>query len=156
SDMLAVQQAWEAGNVERMEKLLRRHIPNAPDQPDWRGFEWNVFWRDYERARPIRTFRVSDTAWLFAATPDGRTLAVLVYVHAPDPADERVEITLWDAATGWEPRTFRGTPETFGHAIALSPDGSTFATVLCGEVKEGQPRLIALWDAATGTLRRKG
>jgi WD40 repeat protein/serine/threonine protein kinase len=156
SDMLAVQQSWEAGNVERMEKLLRRHIPSEPGQTDWRGFEWQVFWRDYERARPFRTFRVSDTAWIFAATPNGRTLAVLVYVHAPDPADERVEITLWDAATGWEPRIFRGTPETFGHAIALSPDGSTFATGLCGDVKEGQPRLITLWNAATGTLRRKG
>ena len=27
SDMLAIQQAWEAGNVERMGDLLRRHIP---------------------------------------------------------------------------------------------------------------------------------
>jgi WD40 repeat protein len=154
--MLAVQQAWEAGNVERMERLLRRHIPE-PGQPDWRGFEWDVFQRHLQRARPIRAFQMSDTAWLFAATPNGRTLAVLVYVHAPDPADERVEITFWDAATGWEPRTFRGTPETFGNAIAVSPDGSTFATP-CGDVKEGQPHFttLSLWDAATGTLRRKG
>ena len=27
SDMLAVQQAWEVGNVKRMGDLLRRHIP---------------------------------------------------------------------------------------------------------------------------------
>ena len=44
SDMLAIQQAWEAGNVERMGDLLRRHIPE-PGQTDWRGFEWDVFWR---------------------------------------------------------------------------------------------------------------
>ena len=84
--------------------------------------------RIYQRARPIRTFPVSDTAWLLAATPNGRTLAALVYVHAPDPADERVEMTLWDAATDWKPRTFQGPPGTFGNAIALSPDGSVFAT----------------------------
>src|SRR5262249_47694093 len=123
SDMLAVQQAWEAGNVQRMGDLLRRHIPE-PGQTDWRGFEWEVFWRHLQRARSNRTFGVSDIAWLVAATPNGRTLATLVYVHAPHPVDERIEITLWDAAIDWKPRTFQGTPETFGNAIALSPDGS--------------------------------
>jgi serine/threonine protein kinase len=155
SDMLAVQQAWEAGHVQRMGDLLRRHVPE-PGQTDWRGFEWDVFWRHYQRARPLRTFPVSDTAWICAATPNGQTLAVLVYVHAPDPADERVEITLWDAATGREPRTFRRTPEVFGNAIALSPDGSTFATGFFGDVKEGQTHLITLWDAVTGTPIRRG
>ena len=90
SDMLAVQQAWEAGHVKRMGDLLSRHKPE-PGQKDWRGFEWDVFWRHYQRAQPIRTFQISDTAWVFSVTPDGRTLAVLVYVHAPNQVDERVE-----------------------------------------------------------------
>ena len=155
SDMFAVQQAWEAGNVERMEKLLRRHIPE-PGQPDWRGFEWYVFWRDYQRAQPFRTFRVNDTAWLIAATPNGRNMAVLVYVHAPDPADERTEVTLWDAATDWKPRTFPGSPETFGNAITLSPNGRFFATGCDLEAKGSKPQLISIWDAATGELLLRG
>src|SRR5262249_38692114 len=99
-------------------------------------------------------FRVSDTAWLVAATPNGRTLATLVYVHAPNPADERVDITLWDAATDWKPRTFRRTPETFGNAIALSPDGSMFATGRGFELGEGTPFAITLWGAARGKFLR--
>src|SRR5262245_25856812 len=144
SDMLAIQQAWEVGNVERMGDLLGRHIPK-PGQTDWRGFEWDVFWRNYQRAQPFRTFRASDTAWLVAATPNGRTLATLVYVHA----DVRVEITLWDAATNWEPRTFKGPPEIFSNAIALSPDGRRFA-------QGSEPQRIRIWEAATGTLRQEG
>ena len=42
SDMIAIQQAWEAGDINRMGDLLDRHIP-GPGQRDWRGFEWNVF-----------------------------------------------------------------------------------------------------------------
>jgi WD40 repeat protein/serine/threonine protein kinase len=156
SDMLAVQQAWEAGNMERMEKLLRRHVPNEPDQRDWRGFEWHVFERKHQGARPFRTFQVGDTAWIFASTPNGRTLAVLVYVHAPDPADERIEVTLWDAATDWKPRTFMGSPETFGGAITLSPDGRVFATGSELEPKGSEPQCIRIWDAATGKLLRRG
>jgi WD40 repeat protein len=156
SDMLAIQQAWEAGNVQRMGDLLGRHIPE-PGRTDWRGFEWYVFRRNYQRAQPIRTFRVSDTAWLVAATPDGRTLATLVYVHgrltrsAPQPADDRVDITLWDAATDWKPRTFSRSPEIFSNAIALSRDGRRFATGTGSE-----PWRIRIWDAATGTLRQEG
>jgi WD40 repeat protein/serine/threonine protein kinase len=156
SDMFAIQQAWDAGNVDRMEKLLSRHIPTEAGQDDWRGFEWYVFWRDLQRARPISTFRVNDTAWLSAATPDGRTLATLVYVHAPNPADERVDITLWDSATDWKPRTFQGTPETFGNAIALSPDGRFFATGRFFDRGQAKPHLITLWDAETGTPTRSG
>jgi WD40 repeat protein/serine/threonine protein kinase len=155
SDMLAVQQAWEAGHVKRMGDLLGRHKPE-PGQKDWRGFEWDVFWRHYQRAEPIRTFEVSDTAWLFSVTPDGRTLAVLVYVHAPQSADEHIEITLWDAATDWTPRTFQGKPETFGNAIALSPNGSVFATGNVFEAKGNQRQVITLWDAATGKPLRRG
>ena len=62
---------------------------------------------------------------------------------------------LWDAATDWKPRTFKGTPETFGNAIALSPDGSIFATGSC--LRRGRkPQLITLWDAATATRYGEG
>jgi WD40 repeat protein len=83
-------------------------------------------------------------------------LAVLVYVHAPNPANERTEITLWDAATDWQPRTFEKTPETFGNAIALSPDGRVFATGRSFDAREGKPYVITLWDAATGKPLKEG
>ena len=83
-------------------------------------------------------------------------MAVLVYVHAPDRADERIDITIWDAATDWKPRTFPQTPETFGNAIALSPDGRVFATGSELDAKGGRPQLITLWDAATGKPLRSG
>ena len=83
-------------------------------------------------------------------------MAILVYVHAPNPADERIEVTLWDAATGWKPRTFKGPPETFGSAIALSPDGRVFATGSEVNTAGRKQFAITLWDATTGEPRRRG
>jgi WD40 repeat protein/serine/threonine protein kinase len=149
SDMIAVQQAWEAGNVKGMGELLRRHIPK-PGRTDWRGFEWEVFTRQHERAQPLRTLPVSDVVWDLAATPNGQTVAALVYVHAPDPAADRVEVILWDAATEWKPRTFSKPPGTFEWAIALTPDGSAFATGSEVDVQGGKRHLVTIWEAATG------
>ena len=108
SDMIAIQQAWEDGDIGRMGELLDRHIPRA-GQTDWRGFEWYVFWRRYQGARPIRTLPLSDVVWDLAATPNGQTVAVLVNDHA----NNKVQVILWDAATGREPRVFEGPPGKF-------------------------------------------
>ena len=48
SDMFAIQQAWETGNVEQMGSAPSPHP--EPDQTDWRGFEWHVFRRLSEKA----------------------------------------------------------------------------------------------------------
>jgi WD40 repeat protein/serine/threonine protein kinase len=149
SDMLAVQQAWEAGNVERMEKLLRRHVPST-GRTDWRGFEWEVFWRDYQRARPIRTLPVSDNVWDMAATPDGQTVAALVYVHAPNHVDERSEVTLWEAATDWKSRTFTGPKGTFIPPLALSSDGRIFGAASAAYTQAGWKPFVTVRDAITG------
>jgi WD40 repeat protein/serine/threonine protein kinase len=155
SDMIAVQQAWEAGNVKGMGDLLHRHIPE-PGKTDWRGFEWKVFARQYERAQPLRTLPVNDVIWDLAATPNGQTVAAMVYVHAADPADDRSEVTLWDAATDWKPRIFNRAPRTFVWAIALSPDGSAFATGSEVESQGGKRYLVSIWNAATGKPRPNG
>jgi serine/threonine protein kinase/WD40 repeat protein len=155
SDMLAVQQAWEAGNVDRMEKLLRRHIPE-PGQPDWRGFEWDVFWRNYQRGQPIRTLSVSDNVWHMAATPDGQKLAALAYVHAPNRADERSEVYLWEATADWKPRTFAGPPMIFCEAIAFCPGGEVFATGSEVDVKGDKRHFVTIWDVVTGKPRLRG
>src|SRR5262249_6275209 len=129
SDMFAIQQAWETGNVEQMDMLLRRHIPE-PDQTDWRGFEWHVFRRLPEKAgNPVtRTLPLRGAVWHLAATPDGQTVGAWIFDHEED----RAQVTLWDAATGWVPRTFDGPhggrEGTFIRSLALSPDGRVFAT----------------------------
>src|SRR5262249_8174853 len=150
SDMFAIQQAWKTGNVEQMEKLLRRHIPE-PDQTDWRGFEWHVFQRLSEKAGnpAIRTLPLRGAFWDLAATPDGQTVAALIF----DPEKDRAQVTLWDAATGWVPRTFdgpHGGPEgTFIRSLALSPDGRVFATRSRFDQEGREGPVINLWDAAT-------
>jgi WD40 repeat protein len=154
SDMLAVQQAWEAGSVKRMGDLLLRHIPEH-GQTDWRGFEWDVFMHRHQHAQPIRTLPVGATVWNLAATPEGQTLAALVFVHAPNPADERSEVTLWDAATDWKPRTFSKPPGTFWMGVALSPDGRRFATGSAVS-RKGHEAFVTIWDAATGKQLQRG
>jgi eukaryotic-like serine/threonine-protein kinase len=155
SDMFAIQQAWETGNVEQMEKLLRRHIPE-PGQTDWRGFEWHVFQRRYEKAgNPvIRTLPLRGAVWDLAATPDGQTVAALTF----DQEKDRAQVTLWDAATGWVPRTFDG-PQggrkgTFIRSLALSPDGRVFATRSQFDQEGREGPFINLQDAATGEIRK--
>src|SRR5262249_13071276 len=108
------------------------------------------FRRRHQRAQPIRTLPASDVIWGLAATPNGRTVATLVYVHAPESDDERAEVTLWDAATDWKPRTFNGPPGTFESAIALTRDGRAFATGSEIDAQGGKRHLITIWDAATG------
>src|SRR5262249_13006551 len=65
--------------------------------------------------------------------------------------------TLWDAATGWVPRTFDG-PQgrregTYIRSLALSPDGRVFATRSRFDQEGREGPFIHLWDAGTGKLR---
>ena len=148
--MLAIQQAWEAGDVGRMGELLGRHIPR-PGQTDWRGFEWHVFWRRYQRARPIRTLPLNDVVWDLAATPNGQTVAVLVYDHAND----KVQVILWDAATGREPRTFDGPPGNVRRRRGPLPGRTSSSPRGASSMQSGREgAFVNIWDAATGELLR--
>ena len=91
-----------------------------------------------------------------AATPNGRTLAALVLRAFASSRRRAHRDNPLGCRTDWKPRTFKGTPETFGNAIALSPDGSIFATGSELDAKGGRPQLITLWDAATGKPVRRG
>ncbi len=153
SDMIAIQQAWDAGAIGRMSELLDRHRP-SPGRPDWRGFEWYVFRRRLWGARSSRTLPMQGAVWDFAATPDGQTVAAWIRDHE----GARARVTLWDAATGWVPRTFRG-PQgrregTFILSLSLSPDGRVFATRSRFDMAGREGSFINLWDAATGEVRQ--
>src|SRR3954447_9880619 len=101
SDMSEIQRLDEAGDMGHMGELLRRHIPRT-GKTDWRGFEWYVFWRRYQSAQPIRTLPVRDVVGSLTATPNGQTVAIWV----DDQLNDKVQILLWDAVAGGEPRTF--------------------------------------------------
>jgi WD40 repeat protein len=149
SDMSEIQRLDEAGDVGRMGELLRRHIPLA-GKPDWRGFEWHVFLRRYQSAQPLRTLPLSDVVGILTATPNGQTVAARVYDYPQD----KVQVVLWDAASGGEPRTFEGTKDQFQFALALSPDGAVFATGSQFDGLGQEGCFINLWSAATGELLR--
>jgi WD40 repeat protein len=153
SDMIAIQQAWDAGAIGRMGELLDRHRPSS-GQTDWRGFEWYVFWRRLQGARPSRTLPMQGAVWDLATAPGGQTVAAYIVDHETG----RARITLWDAATGWVPRTFDG-PQggrdgTFILSLALSPDGRVFATRSRFDQAGREGSFINLWDAATGEVRQ--
>jgi WD40 repeat protein len=139
-----------------MGELLGRHIPDRPGQTDWRGFEWHVFQTLHEKAGNLvlRTLPLRGAVWDLAATPHGRTVAALIF----DQEKDRAQVTLWDAATGWVPRTFDGPhgarERTFISSLALSPDGRVFATRSRSDPEGRQGAVIDLRDAATGGLRR--
>jgi WD40 repeat protein/tRNA A-37 threonylcarbamoyl transferase component Bud32 len=153
SDVIAIQQAWDAGAIGRMGELLDRHRP-LPGRPDWRGFEWHVFWRRLQGERPSRTLLMNGAVWDLAATPGGRTVAAWILDHETGLA----QVTVWDAATGWVPRTFRGSrggrEGTFILSLALSPDGQVFATRSRFDREGREGSFINLWDAATGEVRQ--
>jgi WD40 repeat protein len=153
SDMIAIQQAWDAGAIDRLGELLDRHRP-LPGRTDWRGFEWHVFWRRHQQARPNRSLPLRGAVSDLAATPDGQTVAAWIRDHETS----RAQVTLWDAATGWVPRTFRG-PQGgregwFILSLALSPDGRVFATRSRFDRAGREGSFINLWDTATGEVRQ--
>ena len=107
-----------------------------------------------EGARPERTLPLRGAGWDLAATPDGQTVAVRDFDHEKG----RTQVTFWDAATGWAPRTFYGPREgqegTFITSMALSADGRVFATRSRFDREGREGSFINLWDAATGELRQ--
>src|SRR5205823_5433633 len=44
ADMYLAYQAWNEGSLQRAQKLLRAHLPQAGKE-DLRGFEWRYLWR---------------------------------------------------------------------------------------------------------------
>ena len=157
SDMLAVQQAWEAG--QRPSGWATCFAATSPSRARRTGAASNgkSSGATYQRAQPIRTLPVSDNVWHLAATPKGQTVAALVYVHAAqthrraqrgDPLGcrERLEAPYLQGIR----RRPSGMPSPSHLTGVSSPRG------VSSRRRASKPQLISIWDAATGTLLREG
>jgi RNA polymerase sigma factor (sigma-70 family) len=106
-----------------------------------------IYWWDVASAKLLRTVEVAignRQAW--ALSPDGRTLAAIVYgTHEP--------VSLWDTETGKERCRLQGEGAYTRMGLAFSPDSRTLATDL--DKAPGDDAQISVWDAGTGRLLRR-
>jgi WD40 repeat protein len=77
-----------------------------------------------------------------AFSPDGTRLATSNSTASGGPLDDDFAVTLWDAKSGQELRSFRG-HEARVTALAFSPDGTRLAS-------GGFDRTVKVWDSANG------
>jgi uncharacterized protein (TIGR03067 family) len=96
--------------------------------------------RNVEKRKVIATFQHQSVRTL-AFSPDGRTVASAGMAgYDPNTRRERVEVKLWDLATGKEKSSLEGHSGQV-RSLAFSPDGKFIASA-ANEVK--------LWDLSTG------
>jgi WD40 repeat protein len=126
--------AWQAGQFDRVIRLLDGFRPRRNGDEDLRGFEWYYLWQKCHGDR-LTLRGHSDWISSVAYSPDGRLLATA-------SADRMVIV--WDAATGQQMRVLRG--HTCGlRGIAFSPDGRWL--VSAGGTAPGE---VKVWEVATG------
>ena len=112
---------------------------------------------DARSGEPIRTLSpTKGTVFAIAFTPDGRTLVGGGGFPRGGNQMDAGLVTVWNVATGEIIHTLEGTTNTV-HAVAVAPDGRTFAAggggpfrVLPGVQKSVSE--VRLWDIATGRL----
>jgi WD40 repeat protein/serine/threonine protein kinase len=124
-------QAWEKGDLPRVEELLDEH-QSQPGEDDLRGFEWFYLWRLCHSAQA--TLRGHNAQMRGVAfSPDGRLLATV--------GDDSVA-RVWEVTTGTERFALRGHAGSLT-CVAFAPDGKTLAT-------GGIDQTVRLWGADTG------
>jgi eukaryotic-like serine/threonine-protein kinase len=131
SDMNLAFQAWQRGDLSRVNGLLNEQRPK-PGQADLRGFEWYYLWRLCHSAQlTLRGHNALMRAVVFS--PDGHLLAT-----AGDDSTARI----WDAKTGKLLQILGGHSQGVA-ALAFAPDGKILAT-------GAGDKTVSLWDVPTG------
>jgi hypothetical protein len=140
--MNLAQQAWEAGDIQRVLELLAQHRPK-PGETDLRHFEWYHLYRlchaDLLTLKGHIAGLPADRSVAFS--PDGKRLA--------DAAGwlRKGEVKVWDAQTGQELLTLKGG----SHGVVFSLDGKRVVSSrrypAAGPVGSGEAKV---WDAQTG------
>jgi WD40 repeat protein/serine/threonine protein kinase len=125
------QQAWEAGDIERVRGLLELQRPKM-GETDLRNFEWHYLYRLCHSE--LLTLKHTWPLRCVAYSLDGKRLATVSGRNSFE-----AEVKVWDAQTGKELLSFKGEGV---YCVAFSPDGKRLATPWGPRVKE--------WDAETG------
>jgi WD40 repeat protein len=127
ADINLAHQALQADNLRLARALLRNHVP-TPGEPDLRGFEWRYLWHQ-TRSEDVTSLKVyTNSAWVFAFAPDGRTVAV----GANDGVTRILKVD-----TGAEVATLGGTNQVL--SLEFSPADDRLAVGTRGEVRVWNP-----------------
>ncbi len=130
AQMNLVGQAWEAGNVVQVLRLLAEHLPTK-GMEDLRGFEWFYYWRLSHQKQ--RTLPQPDLVQGLAYSSDGKWLAIAL---------ENGTIRLLDGTHQQEIHSLRGHHDRV-YSVAFAPDSKILASA-------SWDRTIRLWDVTTG------
>jgi WD40 repeat protein/tRNA A-37 threonylcarbamoyl transferase component Bud32 len=133
ADMNLAHEAWQGGDLQRAQTLLRRHLPQ-PHRDDLRAFEWRYLWKlCQDESRRTFTNFVGPVRSL-AFSPDDRLLA----------AGGGHQVKLLNLATGREISEWSD-PDCDIRAIAFSP---TKPEILA-TAGEGGDLAVKLWNLTT-------
>jgi eukaryotic-like serine/threonine-protein kinase len=142
SDLNRAYQFWEAGNIQRVEELLERHLPSGKED-DLRGVEWHFLRRMASLFQAGRLADAGSPLLSLAISPDGRSVAT---------SNTRGTLTVWDAATG---AVRLHLPDASAGQLAYTADGRTLISASASATPEKSPRAstirVGAWDVSNGS-----
>lgn len=131
--MNTAQQAFELGDLPRVQAILDTYAGPFAAGADPRGFEWYYWYRQSHRwsrrytghTAPVLAVDVSgDGRWIASGSHDGT-------------------VRTWDTTGQFDPRVIEAHDQSV-YALAISPDGKTVAS-------GSRDKTIRLWDVESGT-----
>jgi eukaryotic-like serine/threonine-protein kinase len=132
SDVELAGLAWQRNDVGRMRELLAKQIPQGSDQPDFRGFEWHLLWKQSE-VETKELLAVEKPLYCICVSPDGELLAT-------SGADARIYLL---ETENWQLLRTIETGQVEVNGLHFSPDGTRLASA-------GDDGSIAYWDPRSG------